>query len=97
MISLFQFIITFLALVIIFISFSPLCRMEGGFKNFCHKMKYLFAMISGLVMIFSASNKYGMFVVLIFQLTIFLFIWPRIVWWIKSKPEFAYLLEMLKK
>jgi hypothetical protein len=82
--ALLQFMVIALSLMIIFVSFSPLCRMPGGFTLFCHKMKYLMAMVSGRIFIYCAARDIALPIMLVLSFGLFMFIWPRVAWWIKN-------------
>lgn len=83
--ALLQVLVIMLSLLIVFVSFSPLCRMPGGLANLCHKLKYLLAMVSGLIFIYYAARGVAVPEMAIVSLTVFMFIWPRVLWWLRHR------------
>lgn len=66
------------------VSYQPLCNMERGWSGGCHKLKYLALTVCSLAAAHIFISLDSPFTAIVVWLTIFLCLWPRILWWVRN-------------
>lgn len=78
--------IVIIAIVTSLLSYQPLCDMTEKLEDFCHKLKYLFMILSsGLVVYLAFSMPTYRWAFLLLEITLFLVAWPRVIWWLENQ------------